>query len=371
MALIRALTAGHLRAVADLQTIVSESPAWAGTVLASSCCAVVERCRASENELLYSPLTAWARAPSPISTATQVAMTRSRGGSHHLAMTDHGSLLGVGRAVAYLLGIWGGSISARRVAARWRDQRPRRAMPWNRLGCSDRRRRGCPARVKDATAVVGVCQLGCAAAAASPAAMCRLSAGPPASGCVHACSSRCERRARRGRRRPTMRDTARLGAEDHEHRSGERGEPVGEAALPQIVRDPRAVPPGRGGPSRARPRLRFGDVDRVGTAELRALRMVAYSADARATVRGTGPAGAGREGPQGRSVQLGPMSMRPSAPPFPPLLGQGGGHMHPMEMPDHRHRGPGPSRSSAAFNLAGVGRDVVPAGRAWTCAVAE
>ena len=52
-ALIRAVTAAS-RTVPWLtcQTIVSESPAWAGTALASSCCAVVEPVPGSEKELL-------------------------------------------------------------------------------------------------------------------------------------------------------------------------------------------------------------------------------------------------------------------------------------------------------------------------------
>ena len=51
--LIRATTAGS-RTVPRLtcQTIVSESPAWAGTALASNCCAVVESVPGSEKELL-------------------------------------------------------------------------------------------------------------------------------------------------------------------------------------------------------------------------------------------------------------------------------------------------------------------------------
>ena len=74
--------------VPTCQTIVSESPAWAGTVLASSCCAVVEPVPGSENELSYSALTAWASAVRAISTSTQAAMTANRCRKHHRAMKD-------------------------------------------------------------------------------------------------------------------------------------------------------------------------------------------------------------------------------------------------------------------------------------------
>ena len=56
-ALIRVTTAGSRTVpVPTRQTIVSESPDWAGTVLASSCWAVVEPVPGSEKELLYSAL---------------------------------------------------------------------------------------------------------------------------------------------------------------------------------------------------------------------------------------------------------------------------------------------------------------------------
>src|SRR5512142_282587 len=70
------------------QTIVSESPAWAGMALASSCWAVVEPVPGSEKELLKSLLTAWDSVPRPTSTSTQAAMTANRWRKHHLAMAD-------------------------------------------------------------------------------------------------------------------------------------------------------------------------------------------------------------------------------------------------------------------------------------------
>ena len=74
--------------VPTCQTIVSESPDRAGTVLASSCWAVVEPVPGSEKELSYSVLTAWASAVRAISASTQAAMTANRCRKHHRAMKD-------------------------------------------------------------------------------------------------------------------------------------------------------------------------------------------------------------------------------------------------------------------------------------------
>jgi hypothetical protein len=70
------------------QTIVSESPDCAGTVLASSCWAVVEPVPGSEKELLYSALATWASAVRAISASSQAAMTASRCRKHQRAMKD-------------------------------------------------------------------------------------------------------------------------------------------------------------------------------------------------------------------------------------------------------------------------------------------